>query len=75
MNKRIVYIAVMLGEVFVSCLCASEQGRERPDLTETMKDSIVYLEISKHPYNLSEPWKHSSISEGWVPVQLDNIRW
>ena len=66
MNKRMVYIAVMLGEVFVSCLCASEPGRERPDLTETMKDSIVYLEISKHPYNLSEPWKHSSISEGWA---------
>jgi hypothetical protein len=66
MNKRMIIIFIMLGKIFLPCLYASESGRERPDLTEIMKDSIVYLEISKHPYDLSEPWKHSDISEDWA---------
>ena len=43
MNKRMIYIVIMLGVFFVSCLYASEPGRERPDLTDTIKDSIVYM--------------------------------
>jgi len=66
MNKRIIYITVMLGVIFTACVFAYQSDRERPDLTETMKDSIVYLEISKHPYDLSEPWKHGNISEDWA---------
>lgn len=66
MNNRIIYITIMLGAIFTSRLFAYQSGLERPDLTETMKDSIVYLEVSKHPYDLTEPWKHGNISEDWA---------
>lgn len=66
MNKQIIYTVIMLGSIFVSCLYASESKRERPDLSETMKDSIVYLEVSKHPYDLREPWKHGDITVEWA---------
>jgi hypothetical protein len=66
MNKQMIYISVTLGMIAASCLCASESGYKRSDLTEIMKDSIVYLEVSKHGYNLSEPWKHSPLTESWA---------
>ena len=66
MSKRTIFILVMFGFIFIPCLFASESGHERPDQTEIMKDSIVYLEISKHPYDLSQPWKHGDISEDWA---------
>jgi hypothetical protein len=61
-----IVIFVMPVVIFSSNLYASESGRERPDLTEIMKDSIVYLEISRHPYDVREPWKRSDIFEDWA---------
>jgi hypothetical protein len=66
MNKRISYIVTVLGVIFVPNLYANESGRERPDLTETMKDSLVYLEVSRRPYDLMEPWKHGDITVDWA---------
>jgi len=66
MNKQMIYISVFLGMITMPSLFASQSDQKRPDLTEAMKDSIVYLEISKHGYNLSEPWKHSELSVSWA---------
>jgi hypothetical protein len=66
MTKQMVYVAVLAGAVLAPCLFAAEPGAGRPDLTETMKDSIVYLETSAYGYDLSEPWKHKGLSENWA---------
>ena len=66
MNKRMIINFIMLGTFFLPCSYASESEHVRLDLTDTMKDSIVYLEISKHSYDQSEPWKHGDISEDWA---------
>jgi hypothetical protein len=41
-------------------------GQGRIDLTEAMKDSVVFLETSSYGYNLSEPWKHKALSQNWA---------
>ncbi|TKJ39194.1 MAG: hypothetical protein CEE38_00105 [Planctomycetes bacterium B3_Pla] len=49
---------------FALPLTAAGQGRI--DLTEAMKDSVVFLETSSYGYNLSEPWKHKALSQNWA---------
>lgn len=66
MNKQMVYIVVLSGAVFASRSLAAEPIRNEPDVTEMMKDSIVYLETSAHSYSPSEPWKHKGLSESWA---------
>jgi hypothetical protein len=66
MRKHTIYKAAMLGAVFGSWLCAAAAGQGRTDLTEAMKDSIVFLETSSYGYNLSEPWKHRALSQNWA---------
>lgn len=66
MNKQIIYIAFLSNVIFATCSYAATPGQSRPDLTETMKDSIVYLETSAYGYSPSEPWKHESLSESWA---------
>jgi len=36
------------------------------DLTEAMKQSIVYLETSFYGYEQSQPWRHKNLSENWA---------
>ena len=43
---------------------AAEQGRT--DLTEAMKQSIVYLNVSFYGYERTQPWKHKDLSENWA---------
>lgn len=57
---------VLYGAAFAPCSVALQSNRGEPDLTERMKDSIVYLEISTHGYNQSEPWKLERLSESWA---------
>lgn len=66
MNKQIFYIAIVSGTVFVLSSMTSASNRNGPDLTEKMKDSIVYLEITAHGYSRSEPWKHERPSQSWA---------
>ncbi len=66
MKKRMICIAVMLSAVFEPCSRAAVLSNSRSDLTEKMSDSVVYLEISKQSYNLSEPWKQRNLSESWA---------
>ena len=63
MKKQMIYMAVIAGAVFAPY---GYGAATRIDLTEEMKDSIVFLEISAHGYNLSEPWKHRGLSQNWA---------
>jgi hypothetical protein len=59
-------VLVLCGAVFTPCSAALASNRDEPDLTEGMKDSIVYLEVSTHGYSQSEPWKFKRLSESWA---------
>lgn len=63
MKRQMICIAVIAGAVFATC---ASGAATRIDLTEEMKDSIVFLETSAHGYNLSEPWKHRGLSQNWA---------
>jgi hypothetical protein len=63
MRKDVIYIAAIFGAVFAPCLSGAGA---RIDLTEEMKDSIVFLETAAHGYVLSEPWKHRGLSQNWA---------
>jgi hypothetical protein len=63
MKKQMIYIAVMAGAVFAPC---ASGAATRIDLTDEMKDSIVFLETSAYGYDLSEPWKHKGLSQNWA---------
>ena len=66
MSKQTTCIIFILCVVSAPCLGGLTSGNGRADLTEAMKDSVVYLEISTRGYDLSEPWKDRSLSESWA---------
>ena len=63
MRKQMVYIAAIFGVIFSPGLCAAAA---RIDLTDEMKDSVVFLETAAYGYNLSEPWKHRALAQNWA---------
>ncbi len=63
MRRNVIHIAAILGAVFASCLPAAAA---RVDLTEEMKDSIVFVETAAYGYALTEPWKHKGLSQNWA---------
>jgi len=63
MRKDVIYIAAILGIAFAPCLSLAAA---RIDLTEEMKDSIVFMETSAYGYELSEPWKHRALAQNWA---------
>ncbi len=66
MKKVMIFIVVMLDTVFIPCSAATEPSGDRLDLSDAMKDSVVYLETSSQGYNIGEPWKRRNISESWA---------
>ncbi len=64
MNKYTFYIIVLAGVILTPGISSAVSSRD--DLTETMKDSIVYLETSSHGFDLSEPWKHKGVTQSWA---------
>jgi hypothetical protein len=65
MNQKTLY-ALLAGAFLASCSVASASNSNGTDLTERMRDSIVYLEISAYGYSRSEPWKHERLMESWA---------
>ena len=63
MRKGVIYIAAIFGVVFAPCLSLAAA---RIDLTEEMKDSIVFLETAAYGYELSEPWKNRNVAQNWA---------
>ena len=59
-------------KIFLTCfllLCSlniTSMANERLDLSEQMKDSIVYLSISTSGYHTREPWSQKNLSQNWA---------
>jgi hypothetical protein len=51
--------------IFSLVICSNTFAKNQTDLTETMKNSIVYLNISYYGYEQYQPWKNKAITEGW----------
>ena len=67
MTKYVSYIIYIFCAIaLTSCSGVSRIDGSRVDLTETMKDSVVYLQISTGGYEQSQPWKSKSLAEGWA---------
>jgi hypothetical protein len=65
MTRHILYIAVLCAAL-APCPIATASNASGPDLTEAMKDSVVYLEVSAYGYSRSEPWRHENLSKSWA---------
>ncbi len=60
-NIQLLFSVLLFATVVSSNTCA----KNRTDMTEKMKDSIVYLQISYCGYEQYQPWKNKEITEGW----------
>lgn len=49
--------------IVLSLICLMNCFADSVDLTEPMKESLVYLDISKTSYDLSQPWKQTPIAK------------
>ena len=66
MKKQTVLILIILGVVIVFCTRLIAVEPSRTDMTEAMKQSIVYLKTSFYGYEQRQPWKHRDLSENWA---------
>ncbi len=66
MNKHIVFISVMFGAVIALCSQPTMAERSQSDVSEKMKQSIVYLETSFYGYEQDQPWRHKDLTENWA---------
>jgi len=61
--KLILVIIFLSLSGFFSVVNGGEAGRA--DISEAMKESIVYLNTSFYGYNQHQPWRHRDVKEGW----------
>ena len=61
--KNIKFIFSVL--FFAVIVFSNAYAKNRVDMTEKMKDSIVYLKISYYGYEQYQPWKNKDLAEGW----------
>ncbi|MHC4396414.1 MAG: PDZ domain-containing protein [Planctomycetota bacterium] len=81
MKKQTAFLVFIFGTVtwFCSPLPAGEPAQE--DMTEAMKQSIVYLKTSFYAYQQHQPWRHRDIKESWAiacavgPYQVLTTGW
>jgi len=66
MKNRAVFIFIIFGAVIILCSQLTAAEQRRADLTEAMKQSIVYLQTSFYGYNQGQPWKHKDLSKNWA---------
>ncbi|MCP4256480.1 MAG: hypothetical protein GY774_03015 [Planctomycetes bacterium] len=66
MKKHIVFILIMFSAVIVLCSQPAMAERRQSDVTETMKQSIVYLQTAFYGYEQDQPWRHKNITENWA---------
>jgi hypothetical protein len=58
--KSALYSLVVVG-IFISLCPASVAEEGNPDLSEQLKKSLVYLNVSAYVYNQMQPWKSAEI--------------
>ncbi|MBN2589111.1 MAG: hypothetical protein JXA96_04570 [Sedimentisphaerales bacterium] len=66
MINKMKYITIIFTAILILCLDTSVLANERTDLTEQMKDSLVFLTISTGGYRTREPWKQKSLSDDYA---------
>ncbi|MBW8041762.1 MAG: hypothetical protein FVQ85_17435 [Planctomycetes bacterium] len=66
MRKQTVLIFILLGVVVTFCPHLNAGENSRVDITEAMKQSIVYLKTSFYGYDQGQPWEHKNLSENWA---------
>lgn len=62
-NKHIQLILCVL--FLIAAVSPNACAKQRIDMTEKMKDSLVYLRISYGGYEQYQPWKNKDITESW----------
>ncbi len=66
MKKHAVFIFIIFGPVITLCSQLTVAENRQADLTEAMKQSIVYLKTSFYGYEQAQPWRHKALSENWA---------
>ena len=66
MKKHAAFIFIIFGAVITLCSQLTVAKNRQADLTEAMKQSIVYLETSFYGYEQAQPWRHKALSENWA---------
>jgi len=66
MRKQKILALILLGVVIVFYTQLNAEETDQVDITEAMKQSIVYLKISFYGYEQNQPWNHKDISESWA---------
>ncbi len=59
MNKIIIL------SILTCSLISLASAKDSPDMSESLKSSIVYLQVSYYGYEQYQPWKNKDISEGF----------
>ena len=57
---------ISLGVFIALCPQLNAAENSRVDMTEAMKQSIVYLKTFFYGYEQIQPWKHKDLSENWA---------
>ncbi len=61
-----IHIGIIFGTVIILCSQLTVAENRQADLTEPMKQSIVYLETSFYGYEQTQPWRHKDLAENWA---------
>lgn len=66
MRHRNLLFALLIGLTSVLDIGSVSTGATQAAQAETMRDSVVCVMSSAYSYNVTEPWKHRSLSDRWV---------
>ena len=61
-----IHIGIIFGTVITLCSQLTFAEQRQTDLTEAMKQSIVYLKTSFYGYEQTQPWRHKDLSQNWA---------
>jgi hypothetical protein len=66
MTDKMKYITNIFCVMLSLFLNTETKANERQDLSEQMKDSLVYLSVSTGGYRIREPWNQKNLSSDWA---------
>ncbi|MHC4727933.1 MAG: PDZ domain-containing protein [Planctomycetota bacterium] len=66
MKKRIFLILIVFVAVIALCSQSTMAERRQAEVTETMKQSLVYLQTAFYGYEPDQPWRHKNLQENWA---------
>ncbi len=81
MKKPAILTLTILGLLITSCQPSGAGRQVRVDMTEIMKQSVVYLKTSFYGYHQHQPWRHKNLTESWAcasavgPYQVITTAW